>query len=327
MSKKLIGIIGGGVWGSALAKTLSENEVLIYARDENIVSSINNYKLNPKLKYVTFNKNVKGTNIISNLYDCEYVFIAIPTKEIRQVMKIYKKDNLKQNFIIGSKGIEINTKKFPYDIVKEVLNTENISVLSGPCFSSELAQNMPTAATLAAHKKETFDELNSLFTNKNIRLYYSDDIIGCQLGGALKNIYAIASGISMGLNLGDNARSSLITRSFSEMSRFAKFMKADPQTLFGLSGLGDLICTAYSKYSRNRLLGELFIKNKSLEESNNKIKMVSEGLNSSIVLNYIINKNNLDMPICKEVYRILFEQYNPEKSLKNLMLRDLKREY
>ncbi len=204
-----IGILGGGVWGSALARVLSNNKVIIYARDEKIVKSINEHKINPKLKYSSFNENVT----------------------------------------------EISSSKFLTDVFQEMMPFKSISILSGPSFSNEVSQSLPTAVTLATKDKKDFENISKLIPNKEFRIYYSNDLIGTQIGGALKNIYAIAAGIAEGLNLGENAKSALISRSFAEMARYAKKFKADKNTLFGLSGLGDLILTCSSKNSRNTQFG------------------------------------------------------------------------
>ena len=216
---KKIGIIGGGVWGSALARLLSNSNVCIFARDEKIVKSINEHKFNPKLKYAVFNENVRATLDLTDLQQTDYLIIAIPTQNIREVLKKYSIKKKSQQIIIASKGIEIETKLFLKDVIREFIKTENISILSGPCFSQEVAQNLPTAVTLAAPNRIIFNDIKILFGNKNFRLYFSDDLIGCQLGGAVKNIYAIAAGITIGLNLGESAKSALIPRSFVEFSR------------------------------------------------------------------------------------------------------------
>jgi len=164
---KKIGILGGGVWGSALAKLLSGNKVTIYARDEKIISSINEYKINPKLKYVIFNDNVKATSDISKLKNSDYVFIALPTQNVREVINLYGKCEDNQNIIIGSKGIEITSHLLLYDVISSMTSAKNISVLSGPCFSNEVAQNLPTAVTLATKNKKIFNDINLFFNNNN----------------------------------------------------------------------------------------------------------------------------------------------------------------
>ena len=254
---KRIGIIGGGVWGSALAKLLSTNKILIYTRDKKTVSSINDHRINPRLKYVIFNKNVSSTSRIEDLHKVDFIFIALPSQNIREVMKKYGSKDNNQHIIIASKGIEIQSNLFLHDVIKAETKNNNISILSGPCFSNEVAQDLPTAVTLAASRRKTFDMINLLFQNNNFRIYYSDDLIGCQLGGAIKNIYAIASGITMGMNLGENARSALISRSFAEIIRLGNILGANEKTLCGLSGLGDLILTCNSLKSRNTSFGHL----------------------------------------------------------------------
>ncbi len=305
---KKIGVLGGGVWGSALAKLLSDNQVTIYARDENTVKSINDLHYNPKLKYVIYNNNVKSTNNINNLRNVDYIFIALPSQNIREVVKQLKDFNKDQKIIIASKGIEIDTKLFLHEVINSETNNKNICILSGPCFSNEVAQNLPTAVTLASEDRELFEEVILLFKNKNFRLYYSKDILGCQIGGSIKNIYAIAAGISIGLNLGENAKSALISRSFAEILRLANFYDAKNETLFGLSGLGDLILTCNSLKSRNTNFGKLIASHpKTSIVDHLKSQETTEGYFTVQAIYKIKEENKIDMPIASSIYRILFE--------------------
>jgi len=319
---KKIGILGGGVWGSALAKMLSTFKVCIYARDERIVSSINNYKLNPNLKYATFNKNVSSSLNIKDLEDSDYLFIALPAQNIREVLLRYEMINKDQQIIIASKGIEIESNLFLSDLVKNLLDTNNINIISGPCFSDEVAQNLPTAVTLACSSREIFDEINSLFTSKNFRLYFSDDIIGCQLGGAIKNIYAIAAGISIGLNLGENAKSALIARSFVEISRLGKAFKANEKTLFGLSCLGDLILTCNSIKSRNTKFGNLIAsQQKTSIKDHLKSLSTTEGYYTVKAVKLIAIEKKIDMPIMDAIYNILYNKCSISNEIEKLLNR------
>ena len=252
-----IGVIGGGVWGSTLAKLLSNNKVFLFARDKKVIKSINEHHFNPKLKYAIFNDNITATDDLALLNDSDYLFIALPSQSIREVLSAFKSSNANLEIIIASKGIEISTLDMLSKVVEDKTACKNISVLSGPCFSDEVSQNLPTAVTFASKNRKSFDKINSLFNKKNFRIYYSDDVIGCQIGGALKNIYAIGAGITLGLNLGENAKSAFITRSFVEIMRFAKALGANEKTIFGLSGLGDLILTCNSVKSRNTKFGQL----------------------------------------------------------------------
>jgi len=321
-----IGILGGGVWGSALARILSNQKVIIYARDENIVKSINEHKINPKLKYSSFNENVSATSLLSDLKEVTFLFIALPAQKIREVFKELKINKIK-NIILCSKGIEISSSKFLTEVLNEVTNFKTISVLSGPSFSSEVSQNLPTAVTLATEKKKDFDKISELITSKNFRMYYSPDIIGTQIGGALKNIYAIASGIAEGLNLGENAKSALISRSFVEMTRFAEKFKANKNTLFGLSGLGDLILTCGSHSSRNTQFG-IKIASSKYENFSDLIQSqeVTEGYYTVEAVYNISKKNNIEMPIMETVYNILYNKYDLKEELIKLLNRPLRDE-
>ena len=321
-----IGILGGGVWGSALARILSQHKVIIYARDENIVKSINEHKINPKLKYSSFNENVSATSSLSDFTGVTFLFIALPAQKIREVFQELKINKIK-NIILCSKGIEISSSKFLTEVINELTNYKTISVLSGPSFSSEVSQNLPTAVTLATEKKKDFDKISELITSKNFRMYYSSDLIGTQIGGALKNIYAIASGIAEGLNLGENAKSALISRSFVEMTRFAEKFKANKNTLFGLSGLGDLILTCGSHSSRNTQFG-IKIASSKYENFSDLIQSqeVTEGYYTVEAVYNISKKNNIEMPIMESVYNILYNKYDLKEELIKLLNRPLKDE-
>jgi len=322
-----IGILGGGVWGSALARVLSNNEVIIYARDINIVKSINDHKLNPKLKYSSFNDNVSATTSLKDIRNVKFLFITLPAQNIREVIQETIFHNKNHHIIICSKGIEISSSKFLTEVIEEIIPYKSMSILSGPSFSNEVSQSLPTAVTLATKNKKDFDIISKLIPNKEFRIYYSDDLIGTQIGGALKNIYAIAAGIAEGLNLGENAKSALISRSFAEMTRYAKKFKADKNTLFGLSGLGDLILTCSSTNSRNTQFGIKLASSKY----NNFLDLlqsqeVTEGY-YTVKAVYNISKNKkIDMPIMESVYNILYKQHDLKVEISNLLNRPLKDE-
>ena len=322
-----IGIIGGGVWGSAIAKLLSNNKVCIITRDTKIVTSINEHRFNPRLKYAVFNENVSATADLNEAKDMDYLFLTLPSQKIRDVLSKVDLSKNTQEIIIASKGIEIESCSFLSDVVKEVTKNKNINILSGPCFSEEVSQNLPTAVTFASSNKKSFENINSLFHNKNFRIYYSDDLIGCQIGGALKNIYAIAAGITLGLNLGENAKSALITRSFVEISRFGESMGAKKQTIFGLSGLGDLILTCSSLKSRNTKFGQL------ISSTNNpdiddilKSQQITEGYYTVKAVKNIADDKKIEMPIMNAIYNILYNQHNIKDVINNLLERPIKDE-
>ena len=322
-----IGIIGGGVWGSAIAKLLSNNKVCIITRDTKIVKSINEHRFNPRLKYAVFNENVSATADLNEAKDMDYLFLTLPSQKIRDVLSKVDLSKNTQEIIIASKGIEIESCSFLSDVVKEVSKNTNINILSGPCFSEEVSQNLPTAVTFASSNKKSFEKINTLFHNKNFRIYYSEDLIGCQIGGALKNIYAIAAGITLGLNLGENAKSALITRSFVEICRFGESMGAKKQTIFGLSGLGDLMLTCSSLKSRNTKFGQLISStNSPAIDDILKSQQITEGYYTVKAVKNIADDKKIEMPIMNAIYNILYNQYNIKDVINNLLERPIKDE-
>ena len=206
------------------------------------------------------------------------------------------------------------------------INLNNISVLSGPNHAEEIISGMASATVIASINQNYSKELQSLFSSDTFRVYTSEDIIGVQIGGAVKNVIAIASGLCVGLKLGDNTQAALVSRGMNEILNLSSIYNLDKKTLYGLSGLGDLIATCYSPHSRNRQLGILLAKGKSLDESKSEIGMVSEGINTTKILNKISDKHNIEMPICNEVNKILFNNSDPKESLYKLMTRSLKDE-
>ena len=319
-----IGILGGGVWGSALAKLFSNQEVLIYTRDKKVMNSINDHHFNPKLKYAIFNDNVKATDDLEEIAKKNIIFIALPSQSIREVLSKSYFQNIDADIIIASKGIEISSSMFLSSLVASLIKPKSLSIMSGPCFSDEVAQDLPTAATFASSNTSIFDTISGMLKGKKFRIYYSDDVIGCQIGGALKNIYAIAAGISDGLNLGENARSALITRSFVEISRFAIFFKSKKETLFGLSGLGDLMLTCNSSKSRNTNFGIKIanIKHKNFEKELEK-NAITEGYFTTKAAIKIAYENDIEMPILESVFNILYNQFDIEDEINKLMSRPL----
>ena len=319
-----IGILGGGVWGSALAKLFSNQEVLIYTRDKKVMNSINDHHFNPKLKYAIFNDNVKATDDLEEIAKKNIIFIALPSQSIREVLSKSYFQNIDADIIIASKGIEISSSMFLSSLVASLIKPKSLSIMSGPCFSDEVAQDLPTAATFASSNTSIFDTISGMLKGKKFRIYYSDDVIGCQIGGALKNIYAIAAGISDGLNLGENARSALITRSFVEISRFATFFKSKKETLFGLSGLGDLMLTCNSSKSRNTNFGIKIanIKHKNFEKELDK-NAITEGYFTAKAAIKIASDNGIEMPILESVFNILYNGFDIEDEINKLMSRPL----
>jgi len=320
-----IGILGAGSWGIAFGNLLIDNsqEVLIWARRKKYVEEVNYTKKTPYLKNIEVKATL--TNDLKEFLEfTEILVIAVPVQFIRNIFQEIIKYDYKFSLILNlSKGIEIKTLKRVSEIVKEYFKAP-YTVLSGPSHAEEVAKKIPTAVTLAGNNYNFFQKILS---NDYFRVYSSEDVTGVEIAGALKNVMAIAAGILDGFGDWDNSKAALMTRALFEMIKFGKEFGAKEETFFGLAGVGDLMVTCNSKHSRNRKLGELIAKGKSLNEILSSTNMVAEGMFTvQAVKNFSINKN-IDMPISNEVYEILFNGKDPKKSMIDLMRRPLKSEW
>jgi len=327
-----ITILGAGSWGTALAQTFSKNvdKVYIWGRNKAIIDEINQYRTNKKyLGNILLNKNINGLTDLGKAIDLsDTIVIAIPTQAIRDTLKDVG-DKFKEKIIISaSKGIEIDSLKLITDILLEILDTEgeNLFALSGPSFAKEVAIGLPTAITLAGKDIKKAERLQQKLTTDNFRLYITEDIRGVEIGGAVKNVIAIATGVSDGLGLGDNARASLITRGLNEMKRIVKIFGGNPKTLYGLSGMGDLVLTATGNLSRNRKFGFLLGKGLSVKNALKEVNQVVEGAKTVKAIKELATKHNLELPISEAVYKVIYENLPVKEAVKLLLSRDLKRE-
>ena len=328
----VITVVGAGSWGTALANLLAENgeNVNIYARDQKVVDSINekniNYKYFPEH---SLSSNLKAfSSLETSLKETEVVVISVPTQALKSVITKVKKFITEDTIIVSTaKGIDENSFKTNSEMIKD-FGFNNVVVLSGPTHAEEVMDKLPTAIVSAAEKKKSAEKVQDLFMSKYFRVYTNPDIKGVELGGALKNVIALASGICDGLNFGDNTRAALITRALNEMSRFVDFHGAKTITLAGLSGMGDLVVTCTSMHSRNRRFGIEIGKGKSLMEAKNEVKQVVEGVKTTRAIYNWLKTNNLDleMPITIQVYKVLFENKDPYQAVEELMLRSKKHE-
>ena len=309
----MIFVFGAGKWGYALSYVLSKKHipVTIYDINEENLSKI------PKNPYITPTKDV------DNIRNANLVIIAIPTQNIKNILDYCKgKDT-----IIASKGIDISTHKDVVDLMIDYgIKKQNIFVLSGPSFAEDVIKDLPVALTLGYFDKEKAIRIQNLISSSFFRVYTSKDIKGVALGGAVKNVMAIASGIVEGAGLGESAQAALITRGLKEMVKIGKFMGAQEKTFYGLSGVGDLFLTASSNKSRNKRFGLLIGKNKSPEEALEQIKEVVEGYYTVKALYDIAMEKALDVPITKAVYKILYEGMSIKESMDALLSRELKEE-
>jgi len=296
MRPNSICVIGAGKWGQAL-----------------------HYALNQKQKCLITSRTKKEIENFVSLEDalsCEFLVIAIPSQSIREwLVKNFEYKG--QKVLVAAKGIEANTGAFLQEIYEEFVPKEKLGFISGPTFASEVIKGLPAALMINSSKKNFYDEFYSFFPDF-IKTYYSSDVIGAEVSGAYKNVLAIASGICEGLELGQNARASLISRGLVEMDRFGQYYGANKDTFIGLSGAGDLFLTASSTLSRNFRVGLGLAKGKSLELILEELGEVAEGVMTSQAIYTLSQKNNIYTPIANEV-KLILEGKNPQDSLKDLL--------
>lgn len=328
--KETISVFGGGTWGATLAHHLASkgHQVAIWEFNPKVaeilsqsrtLSTLPGFKLNPDVQVTNDMKtSLKGANIILSV---------VPSHTARETFKnaAATKALTKGMMVINaSKGIENKTGATMSQIIREMFpEVGDIVILSGPSHAEEISQGQPAALVAASKSKEATQFVQKLFASEVFRLYTSDDPIGVELGGALKNIYAVACGIIDGLKLGDNTKAAMMTRGLLEMTRLGTKMGAQTLTFFGLSGLGDLIVTCGSKHSRNRLLGEKIGSGKTLNQALAEMTMVAEGVNSTQSAYELIQSRNVKAPIIEEMYQMLFKNKSPRDSIKDLLARQM----
>ena len=321
-------IIGSGTWGITFANLLIFNghNVKVLHRNSLKSKSLIKNNVHPDIPGFKISKNIKYTNNFLDLDFSDITLLAIPANTISKFALVNNLSRFK--LVVLSKGLDSDSSLLISDLLtkKYNYNKNNIAILSGPNHAEEIIRKKPTTSIIASSNKIFRDDLRKKFSNNFFRIYTTSDVIGVQLGGAVKNVIAIASGICSGLNLGDNAQASLVTRGLHEIMQLSKLYNFDASTIYGLSGLGDLACTCYSDFSRNRKLGILLSNGYSIEECNKNIGMISEGVNTSKILHNKLKTNNLDMPICEEIYNIIYKKLSPKDSILSLMNRPLKDE-
>ena len=320
-----IGVIGGGAWGTALAQLSAKagSNVILWAREEKVVKKINEEHENEMfLKGVGLSNKVRATTNLADMVGNEFIFIAVPAQFVRSVLKEVKKylsDGV--ILVLCAKGIEQSSGKLMTEVVSEIMPKSPLVVLSGPTFAREVALGLPSAVTIASKYQQITKRLLRVIGQPTFRPYASRDIAGAEIGGALKNVFAIACGITIGRKMGDNARAALITRSLSEMVRYGESYGAERTTMMGLCGLGDLILTCSSTQSRNLSLGIALGEGKTIEDLMTNSLTVAEGYYTSSVLAKISQDKNIDMPIVMAVNDILHEGKNIDQVIGDLLNR------
>ena len=328
---KKIAIIGSGSWGAALGIHLANNgnEVKIWSFDQNEADLINNEKKCKFLPNAVMPDNlVCYTNYKDVIEEADFILHVTPSKFTRNIVKEYKKyvDCKNQPIIICSKGIEKDTALTLDDVILQEIPDARLGALSGPSHAEEVSIALPTVLVAASKEKEIQDLIIDAFMNEKLRIYTSDDVKGVELGGALKNIIAFCAGVAAGLGYGDNAFAALITRGLAEIKRLGIKLGADNATLYGLSGLGDLIVTCLSEHSRNRKAGKLIGQGKTIEETKKEVGMPIESIDNIEVAKRLSKELDIPMPIVDAVYAILYENLNPDEAVKMLMTREKKEE-
>lgn len=326
-----ISVIGAGSWGTTLACLLSDKgyDVTLWVHEKELAEEINNTRINRIYLPDTIlpDNLVVAYSIDVTVKKARYVVNAVPAQFTRAVFKEALPYMPDQTIIISaSKGIERGTLLTVSSILKE-LSAHPVAVLSGPSFAKEVIKKLPAAVTLAAEDKNIGYMLQEVFNLNNFRVYTHDDIIGVEIGGALKNVMAIAAGISDSLGLGNNARASLITRGLAEMTRLGIAMGAKERTFSGLSGIGDLVLTCTSPLSRNYTVGAKLGQGLKLKDILNQTKSVAEGVATAESAYDLSKKYNIEMPIVEQVYKVINEDKEPVLAVKDLMDRSLKTEF
>jgi len=326
-----IGVIGAGAWGTAFSQAMANagRDVLLWAREKEVVESINHKHENPiYLPNIRLNEMIRATHNDGDLKQCDFYLIVTPAQHVRKTLKQMAPVMAGKPFIICAKGIEIETGKIMSEIVADVIPDAIAGYLSGPTFAGEIARGLPCAVTLAMdeHHKDTGEEIVATMGSRTLRTYLADDIIGAQIGGAVKNVIAIAAGVIQGRGMGDSARCALVTRGLAEMGRLAKAMGAKKSTLMGMCGVGDLMLTCSSMQSRNYSLGVQLGEGKTLDEILGERIAVTEGIHTAQALAVMAQNNAVDMPISMAVNAFVSEGVPIDEVIEQVLDRPLRRE-
>ena len=326
---KNICIIGSGSWGVALGIHLAKlgNNVKIWSFLQEEADIINNEKKCKFLPGVDLPEGIYCTTSYEEaIMDSDVILHVTPSKFTRNIVSEYKKYVTNQPVVICTKGFEKDTLSTLDDVIKDEMPDVKLAILSGPSHAEEVSREIPTAMVIASEDEDLANEIRDIFMNENLRVYTSKDVKGVELGGALKNIIAFCAGIAAGLELGDNTFAALITRGLAELSRLGVALGGQKETLYGLSGLGDLIVTCLSEHSRNRKAGKLIGQGKSLEETKKEVGMTIESIDNIEVAHELGKLHNIEMPIVEAVYGILYKGLKPEDAVDMLMNRSKKSE-
>lgn len=324
-----IGIIGAGAWGTALAQSLANSgrNVTMWARETEVIDSINHHHENSVfLKGVRLNEMIKATHNMHDMEDRDVFLISTPAQHVRTTLTEMQEVLAGKPFIICAKGIEVESGEMLTDIAKQIIPKAKVGVLSGPTFAAEIARGLPCAVTLAVENKDVGAQVVEALGSRTLRTYLTNDLTGAQIGGAVKNVIAIASGVIQGRGMGESARCALVTRGLTEMGRLAKALGAKEETLMGMCGVGDLFLTCSSMQSRNFSLGFALGEGKTLEEILGDRIAVTEGVHTAKAVRLMAKNNAVDMPISRAVNDFLHENIAIDEIIEKVLDRPLRRE-
>jgi glycerol-3-phosphate dehydrogenase (NAD(P)+) len=325
-------ILGAGGWGTALAALWAKNqqqEIVLWGKDPARVQRLRDTRENSDyLPGFKLPDSVRITRELSDCAGCRLVVFVVPSVGFRTIAQRFRQVSENKNFVLLSctKGLEHGTGMRMSQILGEFFPDRVIAVLSGPNLAVEVARELPTATVIGCVDAEWGSVLQQHLGSSRFRIYTSDELVGIELGGALKNVFALAAGVSDGFQLGDNSKAALVTRSLAELLRLGTAMGGNPRTFYGLSGAGDLIATCFSKHSRNRTVGERLGRGESLGQITSSMQMVAEGIPTTKSAYQCARKLNIETPIIDQIYAVVYEGKTPVQALKELLQRDQKAE-
>lgn len=325
-----VSVLGSGSWGTAMAMCLANNghDILLWSRKEETTAELAKTHINEKyLPGVVLPENIDYTSDISKCAEADVIIVATPSHTVREVCKSiapYVKDV--QIFVSISKGFDTEKYNRLSQVIKEEIPNCVVAAMSGPSHAEEVVKKLPTTNVVACADIKVAQYIQEIFISEHFRIYTTDDIIGVELGGSLKNVIALCAGVSDGLGYGDNTKAALMTRGMAEIIRLGLAMGAKYETFTGLSGIGDLIVTCTSMHSRNRRAGILIGQGKSPEEAQQEVKMVVEGVKTAKAVKHLSERYNVEMPISQVAYEVLFEGMPVKESVPALMNRAMRSE-
>ena len=327
MNRKNISVLGGGSWGTVLAylASLNGNQVNLWMRDNDLAETINNTRINKRyLPNLDLGKNITATSQIEDIKESDLIIFCVPSDAFRDVSLLASSFINENTFLVtATKGVEKDDFSLMSKILEEYYPKNLIGILSGPNLAEEIANHHLSGTVIASKHKTLRDEVIQNLSTDFFRIYENDDPYGVEMGGALKNIYAIACGIADGLNSGENTIGMIMTRGLGEMSRLATDLGANPQTFLGLAGVGDLITTCASPLSRNHQFGKYIGEGLSVEEAKQKIGQTIEGLKTLKVVKNISDKHGVEMPIVDSLYKIIYKGTYLDGSIQNVLGQDM----